>query len=197
VLCVEDWAEIRRLHRSEQLPIKMIARVIGVSRNTVRAALASDGPPSYVRRPAGSIVDALEPRIRYLLAAYPTMPATVTAERIGWDRSMTVLKDPRPTGRRRRRAVDPGKQAVPSRRGRRGASPGRPANPDRPPPPPEKARPAFQAAPRWLGTHNDLGHAGRCLAIRAGRETCRTVRVNPTAGWRRCVGWRRPGCRSA
>jgi hypothetical protein len=26
VLDVEDWAEIRRLHRSEQLPIKVIAR---------------------------------------------------------------------------------------------------------------------------------------------------------------------------
>jgi hypothetical protein len=45
VLSVEDWAEIRRLHRSEQLPIKAIVRVMGVSRNTVRAALASDAPP--------------------------------------------------------------------------------------------------------------------------------------------------------
>jgi len=91
VLSVEDWAEIRRLHRAEGLPIKMIARVLGVSRNTVRAALASDGPPKYQREPAGSIVDEVEPRIRELLKAFPTMPATVIAERIGWNRSIRVL----------------------------------------------------------------------------------------------------------
>jgi transposase len=93
VLSVGDWAEIRRLHRSEGLPIKMIARVVGVSKNTVRAALRSDGPPRYERAPAGSIVDVVEPRIRELLRAYPTLPATVIAERIGWTRSLTVLKD--------------------------------------------------------------------------------------------------------
>jgi transposase len=90
---VEDWAEIRRLHRSEQMPIKAIARVLGVSRNTVRAALADDGPPRYQRRAAGSVVDVVEPRIRELLKAYPTMPATVIAERIGWTRGITVLKE--------------------------------------------------------------------------------------------------------
>jgi transposase len=93
VLCVEDWAEIRRLHRAEGLPIKMIARVMKVSRNTVRAALASDGPPKYTRRPAGSIVDEFEPRIRELLKAFPTMPATVIAERVGWTRGKTVFAD--------------------------------------------------------------------------------------------------------
>jgi transcriptional regulator with XRE-family HTH domain len=35
VLSVEDWAEIRRLRRSEQLSISEIARVLGISRNTV------------------------------------------------------------------------------------------------------------------------------------------------------------------
>ena len=93
MLSVEDWAEIRRLHRAEGLPIKMIARVLKVSRNTVRAALASDGPPRYSRRPAGSIVDAVEPGIRELLAAFPTMPATVIAERVGWTRGKTVFAD--------------------------------------------------------------------------------------------------------
>jgi transposase len=73
------------------LPIKAIVRVLGVSRNTVRAAIASDAPPRYVRAPKGSLVDAVEPRIRELLRAYPTMPATVIAERIGWTRSIRVL----------------------------------------------------------------------------------------------------------
>ena len=90
---MEDWAEIRRLHRAEQMPIKAIARVMGVSRNTVRAAIASDKPPRYERPRKGSIVDAVEPRIRELLKVYPTMPATVIAERIGWDRSVRVLRD--------------------------------------------------------------------------------------------------------
>lgn len=93
MLSVEDWAEIRRLHRAEGVPVKAIARLLGISRNTVRAAIASDGPPKYVRRPAGSVVDAVEARIRELLQAYPRMPATVIAERIGWDRGLTVLKD--------------------------------------------------------------------------------------------------------
>jgi transposase len=90
---VEDWAEIRRLHRAEGLPIKAIARLLGVSRNTVRAAIARDAPPKYERKPAGSIVDEVEPRIRELLKAYPTMPATVIAERVGWTRGITVFKD--------------------------------------------------------------------------------------------------------
>ncbi len=91
MLDVENWAEIRRLYRAEGLPVREIARVMGVPGNTVRSAVASDGPPEYVRPRAGSVVDAAEPRIRELLRAYPSMPATVIAERIGWDRSIRVL----------------------------------------------------------------------------------------------------------
>lgn len=90
---MEDWAEIRRLHRAEGMPIKAITRQFGVSRNTVRRALAADGPPQYQRPAKGSIVDAVEPQIRELLKKWPTMPATVIAERIGWTRPLTVLKD--------------------------------------------------------------------------------------------------------
>ncbi len=91
MLSVEDWAEIRRLGRAERMSISEIARVLRVSRNTVRAALASEVAPRYERRPAGSAVDAVEARIRELLKAYPRMPATVIAERIGWTRSIRVL----------------------------------------------------------------------------------------------------------
>jgi transposase len=92
-LSVEDWAEIRRLHRAEGLPIKTIARTLGISRNTVRAAVGSDAPPKYERKPAGSAVDAFEDAIREQLQAVPTMPATVIAERVGWTRGMTVFKE--------------------------------------------------------------------------------------------------------
>jgi transposase len=68
VLKVEDWAEIRRLHRAEGMPIKAIARQLEIGRNTVRRALAADGPPCYQRPAKGSIVDEVGPRIRELLA---------------------------------------------------------------------------------------------------------------------------------
>jgi transposase len=92
-LSVEDWAEIRRLHRAEGLPIKTIARTLKISRNTVRNALADEGPPKYERKPAGSAVDAFEDAIRAQLKDVPTMPATVIAERVGWTRGMTVFKE--------------------------------------------------------------------------------------------------------
>ncbi len=92
MLSVEDWAEIRRLH-GEKMPFKVIARTVGCSKNTVKRAVRGVAPPRYRRVSGGSIVDEVEPRIRELLAAWPTMPATVIAERLGWERSLTVLKD--------------------------------------------------------------------------------------------------------
>ena len=74
MISVEDWAEIRRLHRSEGMPIRAIARKLGISRTTVRRAVSSDRPPKYERAPKGSIVDEVEPRIRELLEVWPDMP---------------------------------------------------------------------------------------------------------------------------
>jgi lambda repressor-like predicted transcriptional regulator len=76
VLSVEDWAEIRRLRRSEGMAIQAIARRLKVSRNTVKKALARDSP-----------------RIRALLAEFPDMPTTVIMERVGWTRGKTVFCD--------------------------------------------------------------------------------------------------------
>lgn len=90
---VEEWAEIRRLHRAERRSIRAIARELGLARNTVRAAIRSAGPPRYARAGRGSIVDAVEDAIRRELAACPTMPVTVVAERIGWTRGLTVLRE--------------------------------------------------------------------------------------------------------
>lgn len=90
---MEDWAEIRRLHRAEGVPIKEIARRLGLARNTVRAALRSDQPPKYQRAPTGRVVDAYEPAIRALLTEYPRMPGTVIAERINWPYTMNPLRE--------------------------------------------------------------------------------------------------------
>jgi transposase len=93
VISVEDWAEIRRLHRAEEMSIRAIARHLSISKNTVKRALGCDRAPVYQRPAKGSAVDAFEPQIRELLKATPTMPATVIAERIGWERGITVLKE--------------------------------------------------------------------------------------------------------
>ena len=59
------------------------------------AAGAGGGGAAEVRaRPLkGSVVDAVEPQIRGLLAEWPDMPVPVIAERISWQRGLTVLKD--------------------------------------------------------------------------------------------------------
>lgn len=90
---LDIWAEARRLRRAEGLPIREIARQLGLARNTVRNALRSEAPPSLIRSPRGARVDAVESQIRALLGSYPRMPATVIAERIGWEHSLTVLED--------------------------------------------------------------------------------------------------------
>lgn len=59
----------------------------------MRSAVRAAGPPSRERGPRGSSVDVVEGQIRALLAEFPRMPATVIAERVGWTRSLTVLKD--------------------------------------------------------------------------------------------------------
>ena len=84
---------IRHLHRSEGLSQRAIARQLGIARDTVATALASDGPPKYEREPVASAISAAEPRIRALLSMYPQMPATVIAERVGWAGSISWFRE--------------------------------------------------------------------------------------------------------
>lgn len=93
MISLEDWALIRHLHRGEGLSQRAIARQLGIARDTVAAALASDGPPRYQRAPVESAISAAEPRIRALLSAYPQMPATVIAERIDWTGSISWFRE--------------------------------------------------------------------------------------------------------
>ena len=54
---VEQWAEIRRLHRVDGLSIREISRRTGLHRKTIRRALGAAVPPRYSRSVAGSKVD--------------------------------------------------------------------------------------------------------------------------------------------
>lgn len=89
---MEDWAEIRRLHRAEGVAIREIARRLGVARNTVKTALASDRSPHYERAPLGSVADVFEPQVRVLLRDAPRMTVPEIARRVGWPHSLSPLK---------------------------------------------------------------------------------------------------------
>ena len=78
-----DWAVIRQLV-AEGVPQRQVARDLGIDRKTVGRALASDRPPSYGRRQGPTSFDEYESRVRGLLERFPSMPASVIAERVGW-----------------------------------------------------------------------------------------------------------------
>jgi transposase len=103
---MEDWALIRRL-AAEEVPNAAIARRLGISRTTVVKALASDGPPRYVRTPTETSFVGFEPRVRALLEEFPDLPATVIAERVGWTGSMTWFRENLTRLRPEHRRVDP------------------------------------------------------------------------------------------
>ncbi len=60
---------------------------LGLARDTVAKALALEAPPTYSRPPVPSAFDSFEFQVRQLSAQFPSMPATVIAERVGWDGS--------------------------------------------------------------------------------------------------------------
>ncbi|GAB7069520.1 hypothetical protein JCM12141A_38090 [Mycolicibacterium hodleri] len=73
---------------------RAIARQLGIARDTVASAVASDGPPKYERAAGPSAINEAEPRIRALLSVYPTtMSATVPAERVGWTGSISWFRE--------------------------------------------------------------------------------------------------------
>jgi transposase len=92
VISVEDWALIRRLV-ADGVPQRQVARQLGIGRSTVARAVASDLPPKYERKPVVTSFDSFEVRVRELLEEFPEMPATVLAERTGWDGSISWFRE--------------------------------------------------------------------------------------------------------
>jgi hypothetical protein len=106
VITLEDWALIRRL-AAEGVPNARIAERLGISRTTVIRAVKSDAPPQYQRTPGPSSFVVFEPRVRALLEETPDMPATVLAERVGWDGSIRWFSDNVRRLRPEHRPIDP------------------------------------------------------------------------------------------
>jgi transposase len=96
LLDVERWAELRREHFVRGVSIKELARRSGLSRNTVRAALRSERPPSYRRASAGSKLDPFKDEIHRLLRDDPRLPGQRVRELIaplGFDGGKTIVDD--------------------------------------------------------------------------------------------------------
>jgi transposase len=96
VVGVEQWAEIRRLHRVEGVSIREISRRMGLHRKTVRRALAAAQPPRYSRPASGSKVDPFRDWICEQLAAEPRIPSQRLRElatEMGYEGGKSIFDD--------------------------------------------------------------------------------------------------------
>jgi transposase len=96
LLDVEGWAELRREHFVRGVSIKELARRTGMSRNTIRSALRSQGAPRYSRPSSGSKLDPFKDEIHRLLKTDPRMPGQRVRELIaplGFDGGKTIVDD--------------------------------------------------------------------------------------------------------
>ena len=96
MVCVEQWAELRREHFVRGVSIKQLARRSGLSRNTIRAALRSSTAPMYRRERSGSKLDPFKDEIHELLRRDPDMPGQRIRELIaplGFDGGKTIVDD--------------------------------------------------------------------------------------------------------
>jgi hypothetical protein len=96
VVGVEQWAEVRRMHRVERLSIREIHRRTGLHRRTIRRALASDQPLVYRRAPAGSKLDPFRDWIEEQLRVDPRIPSMRLRElaaELGYEGGKTIFDD--------------------------------------------------------------------------------------------------------
>ncbi|MFZ0383832.1 MAG: IS21 family transposase [Solirubrobacteraceae bacterium] len=93
---VEQWAEIRRLHRVERLSIRGISRRTGLHRKTVRRALAAAQPPRYERQATGSKLDPFKEWICEQLAVDPRIQSQrlrEMASEIGYEGGKSIFDE--------------------------------------------------------------------------------------------------------
>ncbi len=75
VVGVEQWAEIRRLVLVERRSQRHVARTLGLARDTVARAVASDTPPRYERPASASKLDPFREWICAQLKDDPSIPS--------------------------------------------------------------------------------------------------------------------------
>lgn len=93
---MKDWAEVHHLKHREKKSERAIARLTGMSRNTVKRLLALEEPPRYERPRRPSQLDPHKETILGLLKEDATAPSSVILERLrreGYPGGLTILKD--------------------------------------------------------------------------------------------------------
>ncbi len=93
---VEQWAEVRRMHRVEGLSGREISRRTGLHRDTVARLLAASEPPKYERAPAGSKLDLFKDWICEQLEADPRIQSQrlrEMASEIGYEGGKSIFDD--------------------------------------------------------------------------------------------------------
>ncbi|MFK4145944.1 hypothetical protein [Streptomyces sp. NPDC004065] len=98
---MEDWAEVSRLHRAEQMPVRAIARKLG-SRNTVRRVIADDAPPKYQRAPKDAIGAVLAMALLAVAGVVPSWaapqqhPPSMSTTAVAQSKTRTAADLPKP-----------------------------------------------------------------------------------------------------
>jgi hypothetical protein len=96
VVGVEQWAEIRRLVLVERRSQRQVAKSLGLARDTVARALASDAPPRYVRAVAGSKLDPFREWICEQLQTDPSIQSLRLREvavELGYEGGKSIFDD--------------------------------------------------------------------------------------------------------
>ncbi len=96
MVVVEQWAEVRRMHRVEGLSGREISRRTGLHRDTVARLLAASEPPKYERAPAGSKLDLFKDWICEQLQADPRIQSQrlrEMASEIGYEGGKSIFDD--------------------------------------------------------------------------------------------------------
>ncbi len=90
-----EWAQVRAW-AADGVSEREIARRLGINRRTVARLAASEGPPRYRRRPAGSKLDPFEPVLRRLVEEWPQIKApratALLRDEYGYDGPVDLVK---------------------------------------------------------------------------------------------------------
>jgi transposase len=93
---VEQWAEVRRMHRVEGLSGREISRRTGLHRDTIARLLVAPEPPRYQRKAAGSKLDPFRDWICEQLGVDPRIQSLrlrEMASELGYDGGKSIFDD--------------------------------------------------------------------------------------------------------